>query len=103
MFVQTLSANVKGKMFLLLDSFNLKKLDFKKNLQKYFKGTQTARNNFINPGLQINAPLISAAVAAKTKNHQMAQTTSNFLKNILEGRILSLTDMQDDGLRLRVM
>ena len=44
----------------------------KSKLQKIFKGTQTAWNKFIKPGLKIATPLISAAVAAKTKTqHQL--------------------------------
>ena len=48
-------------------------------------------------------PLSSAAVAAKTKNPQSAQVTSNILKSITCGKILSLTDMHGRGLRLKVM
>ena len=49
-------------------------------------------------------PLISAAVAAKTKNPQSAQITNNILKSLTGGKILSLTDMHSGaGLRLRVM
>ena len=49
-------------------------------------------------------PLISAAVAAKTKNPQSTQVTNNILKSLSGGKILSLTDMHSGaGLRLRVM
>ena len=37
-------------------------------LQKIFKGTKKAWDSFIKPGLKIATPLISAAIAAKTKN-----------------------------------
>ena len=47
--------------------------------------------------------LISAAVAAKTKNPQTAQITNNILKSLTGGRVLSLTDMHGNGLRLKVM
>ena len=39
-------------------------------------------------------PLISAAVAANTKNHQSAQVTNSNIKSLTGGKILSLTDMQ---------
>ena len=48
-------------------------------------------------------PLISAAVAAKTKNPQPAQVTNSILKSITRGKILSLTDMHGRGLRLKVL
>ena len=48
-------------------------------------------------------PLISAVVAAITKSPQSAQITSNILKSLTGGKILSLTDMHCHGLRLKVM
>ena len=48
-------------------------------------------------------PLVSAAVAAKTKNPQSAQITNNNLKTLTGGKILSLGDMHGNGLRLKVM
>ena len=50
-------------------------------LQKIFKKTQTTWNEFIKPGLKLATPLISAAVAAKTKNPQSAQITNSILKS----------------------
>ena len=47
--------------------------------------------------------MISAAVAAKTKNPQSAQVTSIILKSLTGGRVLNLTDMHGNGLRLKVM
>ena len=47
-------------------------------------------------------PLMSAAIAAKTNNPQSAQITSNISKSLTGGKILSLTDMQGHGLRLKV-
>ena len=72
-------------------------------LQKTFRGTETAWDKFIKPGLKIASPIISAAVAAKTKNPQSAQITSNILKTLPSGKILSLTDMHGNGLWLKVM
>ena len=39
----------------------------KSKLQKIFRGTKKAWDSFIKPGLKMATPLISAAVAAKTK------------------------------------
>ena len=75
----------------------------KSKLQKIFRGTKTARNKFIKPGLKIATPLISAAVAAKTKNPASAQVTNTILKSLTGGKILSLTDLHGNGLRLKVM
>ena len=75
----------------------------KSKLQKTFKGTKNACDSFIQPGLKMATPLISAAVAAETKNPQSVQITNNFLKSLTGGNILSLTDMHGNGLRLKVM
>ena len=72
-------------------------------LQKIFKGTQTAWNKFLKPAINITAPIIGMAVSAKTKNPKVGQATTNILKSISGGKILSLTDMQGRGLRLKVM
>ena len=48
-------------------------------------------------------PLISAAVAAKTKKPQSAQVTNSILKSLTGGKKLKLTDMHGNGLRLKVM
>ena len=48
-------------------------------------------------------PLISAAVAAKTRNPQSAQVTNNILKTLTGGKVLGLTDMHGNGLRLKVI
>ena len=75
----------------------------KGKLQKIFRGTGKACDSFIKPGLKMATPLMSAAVAAKTKNPQSAQTTNNILISLTGGRILSLTDLHGNGLRLKVM
>ena len=85
------------------NQFQLEGGSIKSKLQKIFKGTQTAWNKFIKPGLKMATPLISAAVAAKTKNPQSAQVTNSILKSLTGGKVLSLTDMQGNGLRLKVM
>ena len=75
----------------------------KSKLQKIFRGTKKAWDSFIKPGLKTATPLISAAVAAKTKNLQSAQVANSILKSLAGGKILSLTDMHGHGLRLKVM
>ena len=76
----------------------------KSKLQKIFKGTQTAWNKFLKPAVDVAAPFIVMAVSAKTKNPKVGQATTNILKSISGGKILSLTDMHSGaGVRLRVM
>ena len=85
------------------NQFQLEGGSIKSKLQKIFKATQSAWNKFIKPGFKMATPLISAAVAAKTKNPQSAQVTKTILKSLTGGKILSLTDMHVNGLRLKVM
>ena len=83
--------------------FQLEGGSIKCRLQKTFKGTQTTGNKFNKPGLKTATTLISAAVAANTKNPQSAQITNNLLKSLTGGNVLSLTDLHGNGLRLKVM
>ena len=85
------------------NQFQLEGGSIKSKLQKIFRGTQTAWNKFIKPGLKMATPLISAAVVAKTRNPQSAQVTNSILKTLTGGKILSLTDMHGRGLRLKEM
>ena len=50
----------------------------KGKLQKYFRGTQSAWNKFVRPGLEMAIPLLSAAVVAKQENPQSVEIASNF-------------------------
>ena len=75
----------------------------KSKLQKKVKGTKKTVDSFIEPGLKMATSLKSAAVAAKTKNHQSAQITNNILKSLTGHEILNLTDMHGHSLRLKVM
>ena len=54
----------------------------KSKLQKNFRGTKKAWDSFIKPGLKMATTLISAAVAAKTKNPQSAHVTNSILKSV---------------------
>ena len=75
----------------------------KVNYKKIFKGTQTAWNKFLKPAINATAPFIGMAVSAKTKNPKVGQATTNILKSISGGKVLSLTDIHGNGLRLKVM
>ena len=85
------------------NQFQLEGNGFKNTMKKTFKGSQTAWNKFLKPALKIATPITSTGVAMKTKNPQSAQVTSNLIKSLTGGKILSLTDMHGRGLRLKVM
>ena len=85
------------------NQFQLEGGSIKSKLQKIFRGTASAWNKFFKPGLKLATPLISAAVAAKTKNPQSAQVANTILKSLTGSKILTLTDMHGRGLRLKVM
>ena len=85
------------------NQFQLEVGSIKSKLKSIFRGTKTAWDKLIKPGLKMATLLISAAVAAKTKNPQSAQVTNTILKSLTGGKILSLTDMHGNGLRLKVM
>ena len=85
------------------NQFQLEGAGFKNKLKSIFRGTKTAWDKFIKPGLKMATPLISAAIAAKTKNPQSAQVTNSILKSLTGGKILSLTDIHGNGLRIKVM
>ena len=75
----------------------------KKALKKQFKGTGKMWNNFIRPGLKIDARNLPAGVAAKTKNPKSTQPRNNILKSLAVGKILSQTDLHGNSLRLKVV
>ena len=85
------------------NQFQLEGSGFKNKLKSIFRGTQTAWNKFLKPAINATAPFIGMAVTAKTKNPKIGQATTNILKSISGGKILSLTDMHGRGLRLKVM
>ena len=73
------------------------------NFKSIFRGTKKVWGSFIEPGSKISTPLISAAIAAKTKNPQSAQITNKILKSLTGGKISILTDILGNGLRLKVL
>ena len=83
--------------------FELEGGSIKSKLQKNIKGTHTAWKMFFKPAVNVAAPFIRMAVGGKTKNSKVAQATTNVLKSITGGKILSLTDMHCNGFRLKVM
>ena len=76
---------------------------FKNTMRKLFKGSQTAWKKFLKTAVNVEAPGVGLAVSAKTKNPKDGQATANILKSISGGKVLSLTDLHGNGLRLRVM
>ena len=72
-------------------------------MKLFFKWIEKLWNNFVKPGLKIATPIVSSGVAAKTKNPQSAQITSNISKSLTGGKVLSLTDLYGNGLRLKFM
>ena len=89
--------------YLTPNQFQLEVGSVKSNLQNFFKGTQIALNKFLKPAINATAPFRGMAVSAKTKNPEVGPATTNILKSISEGKILSLTDFHGNGLRLKVM
>ena len=86
------------------NQFQLEGAGFKNTMKKIFKGSQQAWSKFLKPTINTLAPVIGMAVSAKTKNPKVGQATTNILKSISGGKILSLTDMHSGaGLRLKVM
>ena len=95
--------NCQKIMTLTPHQYMLEGGSIKSKLPKVFRGAQTAWKNFLKPGLKMATPLISAAIAAKTKNPQPAQLKKIIFKTLTGFKILSLTDMHGHGLRLNVM
>ena len=68
-----------------------------------FRGTQAAWNKILKPAINASALFIVMSGSAKTKNPKVGQSTTNILKSISGGKILSSSVMHGNGLRLRVM
>ena len=83
--------------------FQLEGAGFKNTMKKIFKRSQTAWSKFLKPTINTLAPVIGMAVGAKSKNKQVGAATTNILKSLTGGKILSLTDMHGRGLILKVI
>ena len=66
---------------------------FENTIRNFFKGPQTAWNKFLKPAVNVAAPFIGMALSAKTKKPKVGQPTTNILKSISGGNVLSLTDI----------
>ena len=82
--------------------FQLEGAGFKNTMKRLFKVSQKAWNSFLKPTIITLAPVIGMAVGAKSKNKQIGAATTNTLKSLTGGKVLSLTDMQGRRLRLKV-
>ena len=81
------------------NQFQLEGAGFKNTLKKIFKGSQTALSKLSKPTINTLAPVIGMAVGAKSKNAKVGAATTNILKSLTGGKILSLTDLHGNGLR----
>ena len=97
------NVTARSRLLLLPNNFSLKVVQSKVNCKKNFEGTETAWNKFLKPSINATAPVIGMVVSARTKNPKVGQATTNIFKSISRGKILSLTDMHENGLRLKVM
>ena len=95
--------NCKKQITFTPKQFQLEGNGFKNTMKKIFKGSQTTWNKFLKPMINTLVPVIGMAVGAKSKNKQVGQAATNILKSLTGGKILSLTDIHGNGLRLRVM
>ena len=75
------------------NQFQLEGAGFKNTMRKIFKGSQTVWSNSLKPTIDTLEPVIGMAVGAKSKNAQVGAATTNFLKSLTGGKILSLIDM----------
>ena len=75
----------------------------KSKLQKIFRGTQTAWNKVLKPAVSVAARFLGMVVSAKTRSPRIGAATTNYSKSISGGKILSLTDMHGNGLRVEVL
>ena len=83
--------------------FQLKGLAVENTMNTNFKGSQKFWDSFPKPAVNTKPPVIGMAVGAKSKNPEACQGSTSFLKSVSGGKILLLTDMHGQGLRLRVM
>ena len=85
------------------NQFQLEGAGFNNRIEKKFEGSEKAWNSFPKPAVNTLAPFIGMARGAKNKSPEVGQATTNILRTISGGKILSLTDLLGNGLRLKVM
>ena len=77
--------------------FQMEGAEIKNIMKEIFKSIDEKRSFCFKLCLKIATPIISAGVAAKTKNPQSAQMTSIILNSLPGGKNLSLIDMHGKG------
>ena len=93
---------VRSRIRLLLDKTILKEPDLKKITENLQRSTTSLQKNF-KLAAKVAAPCIRINVGAKCKNPKVGQTLTNNLKSISGRKTLKLTDMPENGLRLKDM
>ena len=66
--------------------FQLEGASIGSKLQKIFRGTQNAWNEFFKSAVNVAAPNIGMDMSAKTKNPKVGQATTSILKSIFAVR-----------------
>ena len=92
-----------SKKTFTLRQFQLGGASFENTKREKFKCTQRAWGLNLKPALNTPAPVIGMVVGAKRKNAKIGETTTIILKSFPGGKILSLTDIRDNGLSLKIM
>ena len=55
---------------------------YKNELKRFLKGTEKAWNKHLTPAVNVNAPFIRMAVAAKSKNPKVGQVAAKFPESL---------------------
>ena len=84
------------------NQFQLEGAGFKSTMIKIYKESQTAWSKLRKPTIKTLAPVIGMTVGAKSKNKQVGAATTNIIKSLTGGKILSLTEIHGRGLRLKL-
>ena len=64
----------------------------------FFEETNTTWSKLLKPAVCVPTPFRGMAGGGQTKSPELAQATTNTLKTISVGEILSLIDMHGNGL-----
>ena len=72
-------------------------------LKSIFCGSKTAWKKILKPTLNATVPKIGVALGPETKNPAVAKATRNILESTSGAKLLSLTDIYGNGLRLKVI